>query len=720
MGSADGRVLGGPVKILDNGPDDQRFNIVIAGDGYVYDPSAAEPLKDFHDFCTGFIAHLQSRPWYPVIGRVFNVHRLDVASNDVGADMGPPCFGVPAPVTVNTYFDGFVECTGPYTSWVQVNWGWAKQVFDQHFPGYGCAAVAVNTTWGGGRTVNRVISFGAGASGSYDVLLHEMGHAIAPLMDNYVLAGGTAPAGVEPWGKNQTAERDLSKVRWRHWFGVQPGDPPVMLNPDCAFQDLRPNPFGDDHLVGLFESSGYYCGWFRPTYACRMRDASKEFCPVCLELMHAALSTYATPTTNFQVAPTEGGYALEFGLVEAGSTVTRTFEVRNLRIPGFWPTALDVTLSVTGANFSFPAGAELTFRMPAPIEKLSYSRTVEVAFTAPATGAEQFRGEVAVWAQGVPIPLTLDLHATSAGPTVEVGVVAIDPQDAGAFYSAVSRRDYVGVMSAVFERPHPLGTIEFPEDSGVPVRPSAVDGVKARFSSVFPIPGYRTLATYFSRAGDTGAGSAEVQAARRQLVERATTTASSGAAGSIAAGSFEVGADAFEVARQNGVTSSAIMIVDALPTPVNTAVVAVDPQHTPAYLRAVFYQDFVTAMREALQVERRLGDITFLHDSAVPSDPGALEAIRTSFLAQFPAPVFTFVAYFVFTGHVFGEAPLGTPALRDARRELVRQVTWSAASGSAASIADSSYTVGADVFAVAVQHHLPYDAIMVVQTLPGS
>lgn len=718
MGSPDGHVLGPPTKILDTGPDAQRFNIVLAGDGYVDEPTAQQAFKDY---CTNFVAHLTTRPWYPVIGRVINVHRLDVASNQPGLDIPPPCAG--SPVSVNTYFDGTVRCdpNDPGSSWVEINWDWAWEVFNQRFPGYGFAVVALNTTAGGGYAVSDIAAVGARSQGSYDVLLHEMGHAIAPLGDNYILQPSTAPAG-EPPSKNLTAQTNLSEVKWKHWFGVQPGEPPVMKNPDCNQHDARPNPFGDDHLVGLFESSYYFCGWFRPTYECRMRRANSEFCPVCLEAMHAALSTYASPIQNFDVVVPGGGDTLEFGPVASGSTVRRSFEVRNVRGAGTWPAELDVTISIGGAEFAFAPGTELNFKMPAPIEQATYSRTVEVMFTTPPAGSQPFTGQVTVAVEGIATPAQLNLHATSVRPPVQVAVLVVDAPHDDAFVEGLFHQDFVAAMKAVFRDPNPvLGIIKFPRDSAVPAPPSFFLGVKASFGLVYPLSGYKSLVAYFSLAGDADAGSAQVRQARQALIRNISWSATSGGAGGVANGLFEVGPAVFDVARENGVESSAIAIIDLLPQPVDVAVLAIDPQQpggpAAAYLSALERRDYVAAMREVLRVPLVLGTIVFPHDSRRTDTPGAIDRIWRRFIAAFPKPQMTRVTYF----SPAGEVGTGSAALRDARRELIRRLTWTSIAGENAwagfaSIASASYEVGPEVFDLATQHGFPYDALMVVLT----
>src|SRR4249920_2180988 len=102
----DGHVVSGnnPTKVIDHGPDDARWNLVIVGDGY-----QANELAKYHTDVANFINELQNTHPFDIFFSVINVHRIDVFSNDSGAD-NPGCEDHPANPTppgpfVNTYFD---------------------------------------------------------------------------------------------------------------------------------------------------------------------------------------------------------------------------------------------------------------------------------------------------------------------------------------------------------------------------------------------------------------------------------------------------------------------------------------------------------------------------------------------------------------------------------------------------------------------------------------
>jgi hypothetical protein len=77
MGTSDGTVIG-PTKVVDHGPDEDKWNLVISGDGFTF-----AKLPDFEAVVDDFISYLQGV--YPFSGSLtwdsVNVYRLDVRSD---------------------------------------------------------------------------------------------------------------------------------------------------------------------------------------------------------------------------------------------------------------------------------------------------------------------------------------------------------------------------------------------------------------------------------------------------------------------------------------------------------------------------------------------------------------------------------------------------------------------------------------------------------------
>src|SRR5215213_4863278 len=95
MSANDGRVIR-TEKIIDNGPDSERWNLVIIGDGY-----RETELTRYHTDAENFVSTLRETPPFDELFSGINVHRIDVVSDDSGAD-NP---NVTPAVTVDTFFD---------------------------------------------------------------------------------------------------------------------------------------------------------------------------------------------------------------------------------------------------------------------------------------------------------------------------------------------------------------------------------------------------------------------------------------------------------------------------------------------------------------------------------------------------------------------------------------------------------------------------------------
>jgi hypothetical protein len=331
MSASDGTVVG-ITKILDNGPDNQRFNIVIVAEGF---QNTTADQNAFNDRCQDIVDEFQAEPWFSEgLLAAVNIHRLNVTSTDAGADNPANCadMSTATAVTAATFFDA-TYCTAGVRRCLGVDWTLVRNTVTAQIPTWHAAVVLVNSTMRGGCASGNVFAT-ALSTDWLDVVMHELGHAAFRLADEYSTWQGcssgetdrdNAPAG-EPADANITAASSLAGLKWAHLVG--PLTPvPTMQNPDCSECDLRANPRPDDLEIGLYEGAGYYhCGYFRPAYACRMRDSSRPFCRVCVEAVHDRLRPFFQGTPALAASVSE----LDFGSVGAGSTITLTFEVSNV------------------------------------------------------------------------------------------------------------------------------------------------------------------------------------------------------------------------------------------------------------------------------------------------------------------------------------------------------------------------------------------------------
>lgn len=257
----------GPVgheKVHDSGPDENRFVFVVLGDGYTQENLDAG-LFDSH--VDAFMDALWGKdPWGDYMG-ILNVYKIDVVSNEEGADN---IDGPDGPL-VDTYFNTAFWSEG------------IERLLMPNVQGWGRAALAANQVVGVGmwdQIVLLVNSTKYGGSGgtlavgsanewAAEIILHELGHSVAGLADEYSTPfPGFPPGDHEP---NVSFTPAGAGLKWLPW--VEEGTP--LPTPDTT---------EFDNVVGSFEGARYLeSGIYRPWRSCLMRTLGRDHCPVCRE-----------------------------------------------------------------------------------------------------------------------------------------------------------------------------------------------------------------------------------------------------------------------------------------------------------------------------------------------------------------------------------------------------------------------------------------------------
>lgn len=294
--SACNRVIGS-TKIRDNGPDPDRWNVVILGDGY-----RDEELDGFASHADFFADALLDAAPFDELRDGINVHRVDVASCDSGADHPDGCDDG---VVVDTYFDA-TFCLDP--DWPErllvVDTATVINVLEREVPDWDVGLVVVNSTVPGGSGDDLVPVTSMGSIPG--VALHEIGHSAFGLADEYDFHYGPDDErdfedpdyrryeGDEPEEPNLTAATTRRGAKWDHLVPVD-ADLPTVTKDDCEESDWGSSNPAPPGTVGLFEGAGYHrCGLYRAQFDCRMRRANREFCPVCRERIHETLAPFIT------------------------------------------------------------------------------------------------------------------------------------------------------------------------------------------------------------------------------------------------------------------------------------------------------------------------------------------------------------------------------------------------------------------------------------------
>lgn len=287
MGAGDGAIVG-TTKIVDNGPDSERYNIVVVAEGY-----QAGELAQFATHAQDLASTLAATAPFDRLMPGVNVHRLDVSSTDSGADDPAGCGGTGAAPA--TFFDASF-CTAGIRRLLVVDSIRVVAAVNAEVPAWHAILVIVNSPiYGGSGGQIGVYSLAPGAD---EIALHEMGHSAFGLADEYDYWAGCGvdtdrdshPAG-EPIEPNVTLDSDRATIKWRDL--IDPATAmPTTANPDCTACDRRPSPV-PARTVGAFEGARYYhCGAYRPDYDCRMRALGFPFCAVCERVIEQALQPF--------------------------------------------------------------------------------------------------------------------------------------------------------------------------------------------------------------------------------------------------------------------------------------------------------------------------------------------------------------------------------------------------------------------------------------------
>ncbi len=311
-GTADGTVVGA-TKLLDNGTDAERFDIVLVAEGY-----RASEQAVFASQAQQFLNELLQTAPFDRLERALNVWRIDVTSLQSGADDPVTCAG--PGIRPRTYFDSSF-CTGFLErSLLSLSHASLLDVVDNYVPAWDQIVVLVNSQVPGGLAGSVTIT--SVAPGWRARLRHTIGHSAFGLGDEYDHFGGcpretgrSVHAVVEPAAANVTVESSRLLVKWADLIaGTTPV--PTSENPEesCTSCAAHADPYPGSTVVGVYEGGNNFpCGVYRPAFHCAMRDLG-AFCPVCERRIAAALAAYLDDATNaLPVCDAGGPYYAECG-----------------------------------------------------------------------------------------------------------------------------------------------------------------------------------------------------------------------------------------------------------------------------------------------------------------------------------------------------------------------------------------------------------------------
>ncbi|MFG2982041.1 M64 family metallopeptidase [Streptomyces sp. NPDC048258] len=280
--AADGEVA----KMIDNGSTADRLDVVVIGDGY----TAAE-LERFHADARQKWDEVTAVEPYTTYRNLFNVWTVDAVSRESGVS-GDPDAATVRDTALGSYFwcddiERLLCIDQPKVD-----------AYVAKAPAADLVIVLANSAKYGGAGYNErsatlgyegISTASAGHAKSGQVAIHETGHSLGKLADEYFYTGVPGYekyTGPEPGDSNSsTLAADPmagQRAKWYRWLG-------------------EPSP--DGGTVGTYEGGGYFVsGLYRPTDNSIMRVLGKPFNLPGVEAMiggfyqHARTVTPLTPT----------------------------------------------------------------------------------------------------------------------------------------------------------------------------------------------------------------------------------------------------------------------------------------------------------------------------------------------------------------------------------------------------------------------------------------
>ncbi len=309
-------------KILNNGDPLNRIDIAVLGDGYT--ASELERYQsDVQNFLNGFFGQEPFREYQ----RYFNVHRIDVISNQSGADH--PAMGI----FVDTALDATYGCGGVERLICVDNTKVNTILYNTlNASQHDVTLVLVNDPEYGGSGGQPAVA--STNEAVIELVLHEEGHSFGLLGDEY---GGPPPPvcdkSSEPSWPNVTKQSSRTLVKWARWI-----DPltPIPTTSTVA------------GIPGLYLGAGYCdSGLYRPTYNSKMRSLGKPYEQINVEQLVRRIYNYVSPIDSSSPATsniTLSNGQLQTFVVSTPAPLTHILNVSWL---------VDDQQKATGATFVF-------------------------------------------------------------------------------------------------------------------------------------------------------------------------------------------------------------------------------------------------------------------------------------------------------------------------------------------------------------------------------
>jgi len=233
--------------IINNGDPATHLDLVVVGDGYT-----STQLGTYDGHVRSKINELFAVEPFASYKSLFNVWKVDVVSQQSGVDNDPNG------TLRNTALDMYFYCGGT-ARLLCVNESKANQYARQAPDVDQVLALANTGTYGGAG--GGVATAAGGNSTAGQIVVHELGHSIGGLADEYNYGGGTNYTGPEPGEPNASVYSRATMVsrqtKWWRWMG--------QSTPDGG-------------VIDTFNGCRYYTnGIYRPSDNSIMRTLGRQF-----------------------------------------------------------------------------------------------------------------------------------------------------------------------------------------------------------------------------------------------------------------------------------------------------------------------------------------------------------------------------------------------------------------------------------------------------------
>ncbi|MFI6444255.1 M64 family metallopeptidase [Kitasatospora sp. NPDC050543] len=305
---------GAVTSVVRNGGIDAKLDVVVIGDGYT-----AEEQEKFHADAAAKWREITAVEPYATYRSLFNVWAVDAVSAQSGIS-GDPERSTVRDTALGAYFwcEDLERLLCVDTA--------AVDRYAAKAPQADLVVVVANSAKYGGAGYNDVVSplgysgiatVAGGNPRSGQIAVHETGHSLGKLADEYFYDGYGTYGGDEPPEANTTVltarEMRREHEKWYRWLG-------------------RTSP--DGGTVGAYEGGGYYpLGIYRPTDNSIMRSLGREFNLPGREAMIAGFYRYASPLDSATSTDTvlTGADRLAVDLPVAGTRLRWYLDGREVR-----------------------------------------------------------------------------------------------------------------------------------------------------------------------------------------------------------------------------------------------------------------------------------------------------------------------------------------------------------------------------------------------------